>query len=96
MKKFRQIGAVAVIVLLLSMYLICLISAISGSENAKLIFRITLGMTVAVPVLLYALILLLRLAGNKKQKAQELIEASLKNAEDETDGVPAENEEPHP
>ena len=96
MKKFRQIGAVAVIVLLLSMYLICLICAVSGNENAKLIFRITLGMTVAVPVLLYALILLLRLAGNKEQKARELIEASLKDAEDETDGVPAETEETHP
>ena len=44
---------------------------------------------VAVPVLLYALILLLKLAKNKEQKAQELVDESLKQAkavpEDETD-----------
>ena len=81
MKKFHRIGALVVIVLLLSLYLICLIAAISGSENAQLIFRVTLGMTVAVPVLLYALILLLKLAKNKEQKAQELVDESLKQAE---------------
>ncbi len=96
MKKFRRIGAAAVIVLLLSMYLICLIAAVSGSESAKLIFRVTLGMTVAVPVLLYALILLLRLGKNKEQKAQDLIDASLKNAEEDPDGVLPEKEEAHP
>lgn len=89
MKKFRRIGAVVVIILLLSLYLICLIAAVSGSENARMIFRVTLGMTVAVPVLLYALILLLKLAKNKEQKAQELVDESLKQAkavpEDETD-----------
>ncbi|MBO4873233.1 MAG: hypothetical protein J5496_07445 [Lachnospiraceae bacterium] len=71
MKKFQRIGAVIVIILLLSMYLICFIAAVSGSESLQPLFKITLGMTVALPVLLYVFILFLRLASKNKVEIRE-------------------------
>ena len=68
MKKFKRIGAIVVIVLLLSMYIICLIAALSGSEQAQTLFRTALGMTVAVPIVLYAFLMMLRLAEGKKEE----------------------------
>ncbi len=65
MKKFQRIGALAGIVLLISMYIVCLIAAVSGSEALQPLFRVTLAMTVAIPILLYAFILILRLAAGK-------------------------------
>lgn len=62
MNKFRRIGAILVIVLLLSLYLICFIAALIGSEKAQMIFRATLGMTIALPILLYIFILFLKAA----------------------------------
>ena len=66
MKKFQRIGAIAVIVLLLSLYLICFIAAVSGSESLQPLFKVTLGMTIALPVLLYIFILFLRMAAKNK------------------------------
>ncbi|MBQ4425801.1 MAG: hypothetical protein II882_08720 [Lachnospiraceae bacterium] len=68
MKKFRRIGAIVVIALLLSMYIICFIAAVQGSENAKTVFKAALGLTVALPIVLYAFLLMLRLAQGKKQE----------------------------
>lgn len=70
MAKFKRIGAIAVIALLISLYLICFIAAIIGSEAAQLLFRITLGMTVAVPVLLYIFILFLKMAKDKSKSGE--------------------------
>nr|MBQ6241450.1 hypothetical protein [Lachnospiraceae bacterium] len=67
MKKFRQIGAIIVVVLLLSMYVVCFIAAVSGGEKAQTIFKVTLGMTVALPILLYIFILFLRMAKNRQE-----------------------------
>ena len=66
MKKIQRIGAIVVIVLLLSMYLVCFVAAVSGSEKLQTLFRVTLGMTVAVPVLLYVFILFLRMGEQNK------------------------------
>ena len=66
MAKFRRIGAIVVIALLLSLYIICFISAMIGSEKAQVIFKATLGLTVALPVLLYIFILFLKAAQKRK------------------------------
>lgn len=66
MKKFRRIGAIIIIILLLSLYLICFGAAISGSEKLQPLFKITLGMTVVLPVLLYAFLLFLRMAKDRQ------------------------------
>ena len=68
MKKFQRIGAIVVIVLLLSMYVVCFIAAVSGGEKAQIIFRASLGMTIALPILLYIFILFLK-AARKRQDA---------------------------
>ena len=71
MKKFQRIGAIAVIILLLSMYVVCFIAAVSGSEKLQPLFLVTLGMTVALPVLLYIFILFLRLGEKNKVQLPE-------------------------
>ena len=69
--KFRRIGAIVVIGLLLSLYIICFIAALIGSEKAKVIFRATLGLTVALPILLYIFILFLKAAKKSSEKPEE-------------------------
>ena len=71
MKKFQRIGALIVIILLLSMYLVLFVAAISGSEKMQPLFRVTLGMTIALPILLYVFILFLRMAQNKKTTLED-------------------------
>ena len=83
MKKFQRIGAILVIVLLLSMYLVCFIAAVNGSEKLQPLFKVTLGMTIALPVLLYVFILFLRMAGKNKFELRE---------EDPGDNLPAADE----
>ncbi|MBR6321582.1 MAG: hypothetical protein IKR59_01820 [Lachnospiraceae bacterium] len=100
MKKFERIGALAGIVLLASMYIVCLITAVSGSESLKPLFRITLAMTVAVPILLYAFILLLRLAAAKAKEnhvsGSDAADAGISDEELEKEALSfgAEEEEP--
>ena len=60
MKKTKRILAVIGIVLLLAMYLACLILAITGRHEATALFRAALGATIAVPIMLYAFMMLLK------------------------------------
>ena len=60
MKKTRRILAVIGIVLLLGMYLACLILALLGKHQATDLFRAALGATIAVPLMLYAFLMLLK------------------------------------
>ena len=71
MKKVQRIGAIIVIILLLSMYAVCFIAAVSGSDRLQPLFKVTLGMTVAVPVLLYVFILFLKMAEKHKVELPE-------------------------
>ena len=69
MKKFRRTGAIIIIILLLSLYLICFGAAISGSEKLQPLFKFTLGLTVVLPVFLYAFILFLRMGRERQSPA---------------------------
>lgn len=69
MKKSRRIGAIVIIGLLLSLYIICFIAALIGSEKAQIIFKTTLGLTIALPVLLYIFILFLKAAKKRSEEA---------------------------
>lgn len=71
MKKFKQIGAWIVIGILLSLYLVCFIAAVSGREELQLLFKFSLVMTVVLPVLLYVFILFLKMAQEKKIRIPE-------------------------
>lgn len=54
MKNTKRILAVAGIILLLAMYAMTLIFAISGSESADGWFKVSLFCTIVIPVMLYA------------------------------------------
>ena len=60
MKKTRRILAIIGIVLLLSMYLACFVLAIIGKHQATTLFKAALGATIAVPIMLYAFLMLLK------------------------------------
>ncbi len=60
MKKFRRIAAIVAIILLGGMYLACFICALIQTEHAQLLFRMALGATIAVPVVFYGLLVLMK------------------------------------
>ena len=57
-KKTRRILAVIGIVLLLAMYLINLVLALIGSEEARNMLKVTMVMSIMIPILLYAVLML--------------------------------------
>ncbi len=61
MKKAKRILAVIGVVLLLSMYVACFVLALVGKHEATVLFRAALGATIAVPIMLYAFMMLLKL-----------------------------------
>lgn len=61
MKKFRQILAIAAIVLLLGVYAIAFISAFGHSPSASAWFRASLASTILLPVLMYAILLVAKI-----------------------------------
>ncbi len=52
----KRVAAVAGIVLLVGLYLLTFISACIGTESSGKLFRFSLGMTIAVPILLWQFI----------------------------------------
>ncbi len=58
MKKFRKVMALIGIAVLVLMYAACLVFALMKSEQAQTWFRMALGATIAVPIVLYALLLI--------------------------------------
>lgn len=58
MKKFRKVMALIGIAVLVLMYVACLVFALMKSEQAQTWFRMALGATIAVPIVLYALLLI--------------------------------------
>ena len=95
MKKTRQILAVTGIVLLLAMYLVCLILAIAGKHEATTLFKAALGATIAVPIVLYAFLMLLKVfppfvkneenEGGETEKTEDADEEELLPGEDEAE-----------
>ena len=71
MKKFRRVLALLGIILLVSMYICCLIFALLKSEHAQTLFRMSLAATIAVPVVLYAILMFTRLAAGRQDEAAD-------------------------
>ena len=61
MKKTQRILALVGVVLLLGMYVCCFVLAVTGKHEATTLFRAALGATIAVPIVLYAFMMLLNL-----------------------------------
>lgn len=79
MKKAKRILALTGAVLLVFMYAATMLLAIFGSENTKGWLMASIVMTVIIPVLIYAMILVARVFSGKNQ------DEAYRKAEDETD-----------
>ena len=69
MKKFRRAAAMAGIILLLGMYGATMFFALSDSPNAKAMLMASIYCTIAVPVLLYAILLTAKVLEGKGREA---------------------------
>lgn len=67
MKKTKQIAAVIGIALIVSMYLITLISSFITTKYTNALFNASLFSTFAVPVLIYAFMLVYKLVHKKDE-----------------------------
>lgn len=67
-KKFRRIMAIIGIVLLVGMYVVSLIAALGKSENAHAIFMLSMYCTFVIPVIIYIIQLVYKLATKGKDK----------------------------
>lgn len=61
MKKFQQITAIILIVILLSLYAATLITGILATESSHLLFNFSVTMTFVIPVVMYILMLFTKL-----------------------------------
>jgi Ca2+/H+ antiporter len=68
MKKFKQIAAILVVILLISLYVITLLCAIFDPTETMSWFRASIFATVIVPVLLWAYLLIYRLVTHKDKE----------------------------
>lgn len=67
MKKIKRILALAAVFLLLSMYLLTLVGALTHSEYSRALFQASLYATVVIPVMLYGYMLVYRLIKKNSQ-----------------------------
>ena len=67
-KKVRRIAAIVAIVLLVGMYVVAFIAAMGKSENAQALFKLALYCTFVVPVIIYLLQLVYKLANKDKDE----------------------------
>lgn len=79
MKKVKQILAMLGVILLVSLYVITLICAITDNSATQQVFMASLFATVVIPVLLWAYMLVYRLI---KKNSEECKEQGKLNHED--------------
>lgn len=67
-KKVRRVLAIVGIVLLVGMYIVSLIAALGKFENAHAIFMLSMYCTFVVPVIIYVIQLIYKIATKNKDK----------------------------
>lgn len=77
MKKLKQIIAISGVVLLLGMYGATLVFALMKSPNSQNLFQLSVGMTILVPVVLYAMLMVAKHLENKNYTPKP--ESKIKN-----------------
>ncbi len=87
MKKVKRIMAIIGIILLVSLYLITLICAITDNSNSMSMFAASVFATVVIPVLIWAYTFIYRLirGNDDKSSASDSNNASKKNSDTEVD-----------
>lgn len=81
MKKFKRIFALLGVVILVAMYLITLVFALSSSPNANNMLMASIACTVIVPCLLYGMILIARVLDNRNLSDKESKDTSSSDSE---------------
>lgn len=79
MKKIKKVLAVIGVVLLVSIYIITLVSSLIDSPFAHSLFKASLFSTFAVPVFLYAVMLVYRLLKERNDNS------NIKKSEEDQD-----------
>ena len=69
--KLKRMLALAGVILLIGMYVVTLIAAITSSPQSPALFKASLVCTMVVPVVLYGYQLIYRTMGQKKEKKDE-------------------------
>ncbi len=71
MKKTKQIFAVTGVVILVGMYLITLVLALIDNPHTFDLFKISIGLTILIPVLLWVYLAMYRYMQNRRQSNQD-------------------------
>ncbi|MGI6071099.1 MAG: HAD family hydrolase [Blautia sp.] len=85
MKKIKQILAIAGVVLLLLLYASTLVTALMKSPNSLNLFKLSVGCTILVPVLLYAFLMVAKHLEARNHKVEP--ETTIKNIIFDVGGV---------
>lgn len=72
MKKSKRFLALAGVIILVALYAATLVFALIDNPWAYDLFRLSIGATIILPVLLYAIILIARVLGNKDNEKEDL------------------------
>lgn len=70
MKKLKQILAILGIVILLALYASTMVFALLQSPHSRQLFQLSIGMTILVPILLYAFLLVARHLESRNRKPE--------------------------
>lgn len=71
MNKVKRILALVGAILLVSLYLITFISALTASEHSQAFFQASMFSTIIIPILLYAYMLIYRITRKKDDDKDE-------------------------
>lgn len=72
LKKIKRIAAIIGIVLILGMYAVVFVTSLMGSEYAHALFMAALFTTIAVPMVLYILMVFIKIALKNKERNKDL------------------------
>lgn len=71
MNKAKRILAIVGVILLVSLYLITFISALTASEHSQAFFQASLFSTIIIPILIYAYMLIYRVTRKKDNEEDD-------------------------
>lgn len=83
--KTKRIIAIAGVAILVLLYIVTFISAIFTSTATPGLFRACFIATFAVPIIMYAFLLVHKVSKDRAEAARRELDEALKNIADETD-----------
>jgi len=83
--KLKRIIALSGVALLVLLYIVTFISAIFTSEAAPGPFKACVMATFAIPVFLYAYLLIYKLTKERSERAKKELEEAIRNSDEDSD-----------